>query len=201
MSECTYQRRDIALLEPYYLCPSTSSSTKGDTMKKTWLLVLVVCLCLTLGFSLAQESGDEPGKDRVQVTGETRTRLSASPEEVWELVGDFNGVPKGHPAIAKSTLEDGGKVRRVRTADGAEGVERLITYDAAGMSYSYKTLKGPAPVTDYTATLSVKAADGGSLVTWSGEFVPVGISKADAERAVRGFFQLGLGNLKNLFGS
>ena len=165
-------------------------------MKKIWLLVLVTCL--TLSFSLAQGSGSQP-EDMVQVTVETQ--LSASPAEVWKLVGNFNGVPKWHPAIAKSALEDGGRIRRVRTADGAEGVERLLTYDAAGMSYSYRTLKGPAPVTDYTATLSVKAADGGSLVTWSGEFVPVGISKADAEQAIRGFFQLGLGNLKTLFGS
>ena len=174
------------------------SSTKGDTMKKIGLLILVTCL--TLSFSLAQGSGGETGKENmVQVT--VAMQLSASPEEVWKLVGNFNGVPDWHPAIAKSTLEDGGRVRRVRTADGAEGVERLLTYDAAGMSYSYRTLKGPAPVTDYTATLSVKAADDGSLVTWSGEFAPVGISKADAEKAIRGFFQLGLGNLKTLFGS
>ena len=113
-----------------------SSSLKGYTMKKIWLLVLVTCL--TLSFSLAQGSGGEP-KNRVQVTAETR--IPASPEEVWKLVGNFNGVPKWYPAIAESTLEDGGKVRRVRTADGAEGAERLLTYDDAGMSYSYRTLK------------------------------------------------------------
>jgi mxaD protein len=60
-------------------------------------------------------------------------------------------------------------------------------------------------VNNYKATISVKAKDGGSEVSWKGKFyrsfmdnppVPEGQSDAEAVEAVSAVYQAGLNNLK-----
>jgi hypothetical protein len=62
---------------------------------------------------------------------QAETRLSAPAAAVWDRVGGFNAVPRWHPAISASRLEDGGTVRRVSVAGGGESVERLTDHDEA----------------------------------------------------------------------
>ena len=97
--------------------------------------------------------------------------LSAPPHEIWQAIGDFCDIDDWHPAIASCALkaQDGAVHRLLTLEDGAEFLEKLVAFDAAGLNYTYSIVSSPLPLTDYTATLSVTAGDP-STVAWSGRF-------------------------------
>lgn len=118
--------------------------------------------------------------------------LKKSPEEVWQVIGGFGSLPDWFSFIAKSELEEGGRVRKLATSDGETIVERLEAFDQRGRSYTYSTVEAPFPVRDYLSTLRVLAAPGGSRVEWSGQFLPVGVSDEQASGLFRGIYEDGL---------
>lgn len=131
------------------------------------------------------------------------TKLGVPAQRVWDLIGGFNALSDWHPAVEKSELEEEGKttVRRLTIAGGQTIVERLEHKDDKERLYSYSILSGPLPVADYVATLRVREDDdGGCTVAWSSEFNPAGAPEADAAEVIRGIYQAGFDNLKNIFG-
>jgi hypothetical protein len=120
--------------------------------------------------------------------------LPVPADEVWALIGGFGSLPDWLPYIPRSELSEGGRVRRLANPDGAVIVERLITFDHVGRSYSYAILEAPFPVTNYLSKLEVKEAAGGngSRVEWSGQFTPNGVSDDQASLLFRGIYQDGL---------
>ncbi len=58
--------------------------------------------------------------------------IPASADQVWQLIGGFNSLPDWLPLIPKSELSEGGRVRSLKTADGAVVIERLQGFDNAG---------------------------------------------------------------------
>jgi hypothetical protein len=128
--------------------------------------------------------------------------LPATAAEVWELVGGFNALPEWHPAVRASTLEEGGRVRRLELADGALLVERMVTFDESEHSYGYSIEQGPLPVSGYRSTVRVieQPSGGGSRVEWSGEFAPAGTSEPEAVAVIRGIYRAGLDRLGQRFG-
>lgn len=120
--------------------------------------------------------------------------IHAPIDRVWHKIGDFNSVPEWHPAVAESTLEAGGKVRRVSTSDGEESVERLI---GTGPNwYAYEMVSGPMPVAEFRAILRVDSApDETTLVSWAADYKPLD-SAAEAAAVIRPFLEAGLGNLR-----
>jgi hypothetical protein len=121
-------------------------------------------------------------------------RIPASPDVVWQLIGGFNSLPDWLPYIPSSELSDGGRVRHLATPGGDVIVERLEAFDNAARSYTYSILQAPFPVTGYRATLRVREVEGGreSLVDWSGEFTPVGVSDAEVSQLFEGIYRDGL---------
>ncbi|HXV91677.1 MAG TPA: SRPBCC family protein, partial [Pseudonocardia sp.] len=87
--------------------------------------------------------------------------VPAPAEEVWSLIRDFDGPPGWHPAIEVSELTEGGSgaevgaVRKLTLGDGGVVVERLLTLDDAGRSYTYEILDSPFPVRRYVSTIHV----------------------------------------------
>ena len=122
--------------------------------------------------------------------------IPASADQVWQLIGGFDTLPDWLPFIPKSELSEGGRVRSLQTADGAVVVERLEAFDNAGKTYSYSIVQAPFPATEYLATLKVEAQGEGSRVTWSGRFMPVGVSEAEVEALFGGIYQGGLEALR-----
>jgi hypothetical protein len=128
--------------------------------------------------------------------------LKGSVEEVWAVIGGFDALPQWHPAVKGSTLEEGGRVRRLRLGDGATLIERLETFSEAERSYSYSIEQGPLPVSRYRSLVRVHEQPGksGSRVEWSGEFLPAGASEAEAVAVIRGIYRAGLDQLGERFG-
>ncbi|MER5915012.1 SRPBCC family protein [Streptomyces sp. NPDC001982] len=101
--------------------------------------------------------------------------IPASPDRVWQLIGGFGSLPDWLPFISSSTLEDGGRIRRLSTPEGDAMTERLVTFDESERRYSYAIVEAPFPVTDYLSSLRVHAVSSDASVSevqWSARFIP-----------------------------
>jgi hypothetical protein len=134
--------------------------------------------------------------------------LARSADEVWQVVGDFNGLPRWHPSVEASVLEQaaGGVGRRVTNVGGTaarrELTERLVYFDAAAREYAYTIIAGPAPFVDYVGRFRVEP-DGRERCTFrfTARFrAAPGKSDAEATERIETFYRAGLANLQKMFG-
>ena len=135
--------------------------------------------------------------------------IDAPAAKVWERVRDFNGLPKWHPRIRDSRIEDAlpadkiGCVRNFNLQNGDNIREQLVGMSDYDLFYSYAMLDGPMPLSDYLATLRLTpVTDGGRcFAEWSAEF---SCDPADEDDLVSGIganvFQGGFDALKRHFG-
>lgn len=131
----------------------------------------------------------------------TSIKISASPEQVWQLIGGFDSLPDWLPYIPSSKVSEGGRVRHLANPDGDAIVERLEVFNDKERYYTYSIMKAPFPVTDYLSTIHVKEDTDGksSLVEWSGSFTPVGVSDKEAMDLFHGIYKDGLEALQQAF--
>jgi len=129
--------------------------------------------------------------------------VPASIDEVWRVIGGFNALPEWHPAVNKSELQEGGRVRSMQLAGGASIVERLESFSETDHQYTYSIERGPLPVANYKATIRVRGELGkrGCVVEWSSDFQPAGAGEADAVKAIQSVYQAGFDNLRKMFGA
>ncbi|MCM3141099.1 SRPBCC family protein [Brevibacillus sp. MER 51] len=126
--------------------------------------------------------------------------ISASPDQVWKLIGGFNSLPDWLPYIPSSELSEGGRVRRLENPDGDVIIERLVGFNEKERHYTYSIMQAPFPVTNYESTIRVRENGGkGTLVEWSGHFTPVGVSDDEAIKLFHGIYSDGLEALKKAF--
>ena len=135
----------------------------------------------------------------------------ASPaEKVWERVRDFNALPKWHPRIRDSRIEDAlpsdkiGCIRNFNLQNGDTIREQLLGLSDYDMFCTYSIIESPMPLSDYVATLRLTPVTDGPrcFIEWSAEFE----CDPDAEAGlVQGIgsdvFQTGFGALKRHFGN
>lgn len=100
---------------------------------------------------------------------ELSIEVDAPPDEVWAFIGDPTTVPRWYPKYV--TCEVDGETRTLRSAEGAELVERLLERDEARRSYAYSVLSG-APVSAHRASFEVVPSGAGSRVVWRTEAEP-----------------------------
>jgi len=189
--------------------------TFGVTMKRFALAISVFML-----FWIASAGAHGPVRQKITET----IIVDAPPEAVWEIIKDY-GDMSWHPKVEKTTVEGGnekGAVRVMTLKDGGTITEELKKYNAKKMSYAYKitdmsTVKTiehlgkeepikVLPVTTYSASITVKAKDGGSEVIWKAAFYrgymnnnpPEELNEAAATSAVKAVLQPGLENLKKI---
>ena len=129
------------------------------------------------------------------------TRIGAPADRVWSLIGDFNGLPRWHPEVEKSELQEDGKVRQLSIAGGGQVRERLERRDDEARELSYTIVEGALPATDYLSTIRVTPEPDGAncTVEWHSEFEPAGVSASQACETIRNIYLAGLENLKTLF--
>lgn len=120
------------------------------------------------------------------------TILEAPIEAVWDLLRDFNGHDRWHPAIASSQIERGGDadrvgcVRKFKLADGSELREQLLALSDSDASYSYCLLDTPVPLFNYVShvrLIPVTDADH-TYWQWEGSFSTFPEQKDDLVRMV-----------------
>ena len=103
------------------------------------------------------------------------TVIRAPIDRVWEVLRDFNGHDRWHPAVAESRVERGlrpdnvGCVRAFRLTDGSELRERLLSLSDADTSFSYCLLDTPIPLFNYVAHVRLLPVTDGDRTFWEWE--------------------------------
>jgi hypothetical protein len=139
--------------------------------------------------------------------------INARPEVVWDVVSDFNGLPRWLATITESRIIVGknrevGAIRELRRANGTKVQEKLIAYDPTTMSLGYTYVGGQVGATDYFPTMTVSDAGGGkSKVVWKASFKriaywtdnpPAGQDDATPRDNFNKVYPMGLANLKKV---
>jgi hypothetical protein len=137
-----------------------------------------------------------PNTDLQSVTD--RVELNATPDRVWELLGQFGG--NWHPLIAsiRVTGTGIGQLRTIETIDGKQIIERLEAIDNSARFYRYTNIAG-IPASDYSAILEVKPSGTGSSVEWRAQFLADGQGTLVVRTIVSTLFKTGLESLKPRF--
>ncbi|MEO1200605.1 MAG: SRPBCC family protein [Pseudomonadota bacterium] len=135
----------------------------------------------------------------------TSSVIDVSATRVWERVRDFNGLPRWHPAIRDSRIENGepadkvGCIRDFHLQNGDRIRERLLGLSDYDMFCTYAILESPMPLTEYIATLRLTPITDGDrcFAEWTAEFE---CADADEEGLVTNIgdnvFQAGFSALK-----
>jgi uncharacterized protein YndB with AHSA1/START domain len=104
--------------------------------------------------------------------------IDAPAAKVWEKVRDFNALPRWHPRIRDSRIENGepsdrvGCVRDFNLQNGDRIREKLLGLSDYDMFCTYGILESPMPLTDYVATLRLTPITDGdrTFAEWTAEF-------------------------------
>jgi len=149
---------------------------------------------MKIGFASAAVVGLLAATPAFALEASKTVDVAASPEKVWQTIGDFCGIANWHPAIEKCVpgQQNGMPTRTLSLKGGGTILEQQTGRSDSGMQYSYTILQSPLPVTDYHSTISVKKVGSGSVITWSGTFKANGASDADATKAIQGIYDSGL---------
>lgn len=135
--------------------------------------------------------------------------IPAPIDSVWERIRDFNGLPKWHPRIRESRIENAepadrvGCIRNFQLQNGDTIREQLLGLSDYDMFCTYAILESPMPLSNYVATLRLtKVTDGDhSFAEWSADF---DCSLDDENDLIDGIgnnvFQGGFDALKRHFG-
>ena len=135
--------------------------------------------------------------------------INAASDRVWERVRDFNALPKWHPRIRDSRIEDAlpsdkvGCIRNFNLQNGDNIREQLVGLSDFDLFCSYTMLEGPMPLWDYMATLRFTPVTDGArtFAEWSAE---ISCDPGDETDLVGGIgtnvFQGGFDALKRHFG-
>jgi hypothetical protein len=127
---------------------------------------------------------------------------------VWEVIRDFNAMPRWHPLIADSRIENGfaadkvGCIRDFRLRDGGRIREQLLTLSDFDYQCTYSILESPMPIVNYIATLKLTPVTDGNrtFAEWSAEFDCDEAQERElADNIGQGVFQAGFDALKQRF--
>ena len=136
--------------------------------------------------------------------------INASADKVWERVRDFNALPKWHPRIRDSRIEDAlpsdkiGCVRNFNLQNGDNIREQLVGLSDYDLFFSYSMLEGPMPLSDYIATFRLTPITDGDrcFAEWSAEFECAPENESDLVNGIStNVFQGGFDALKRHFGN
>jgi hypothetical protein len=104
--------------------------------------------------------------------------IDAPTAKVWEKLRDFNALPRWHPAIRDSRIENGepsdrvGCVRDFHLQNGDRIREKLLGLSDYDYFCTYSILESPMPLTGYVATLRLTPVTDGdrTFAEWTAEF-------------------------------
>lgn len=131
-----------------------------------------------------------------------KAQINASVEEVWQIISDFNSLPKFLEAAVKSELEGEGvgTIRIITLPDGAILKERLESIDNEAKTLEYSITEGPLPVENYLSKIKLTPVGDKCEIEWSSQFSAAGVDDEEAKTIISGIYQSGFDGLAKLFG-
>jgi hypothetical protein len=138
------------------------------------------------------------------------TVVNAPADEVWKVIGDFNGLPEWLPGIVSSEIRGGGPanepgaVRVLTLPEGPPVVELLHGISSRERSMTYEILESSLGIANYVSTLSVRPVTDGNraYIEWSADFdaEPGQDASERAQFIATVIYGAGLNALKERFG-
>ncbi|MCY4541356.1 MAG: SRPBCC family protein [Rhodobacteraceae bacterium] len=134
--------------------------------------------------------------------------IEAPANDVWQRVRDFNGLPRWHPRIADSRIEDAlppdqvGCIRSFRLQNGDQIRERLLGLSDYDLFCTYSILDSPMQLENYIATLRLTPVTDGDrcFIEWTAEFdCDVDVEADLVSGIANDVFQTGFDALKRHF--
>ncbi len=101
--------------------------------------------------------------------GKAEVTIARTPEDVWALVGQFEGLDTWMPGIDSCEMD--GDVRKLQTM-GMEIHEQLKGRDESARSISYSIVQSPMPLEHHLATITISPDGDGSRLEWTYEVRP-----------------------------
>lgn len=101
------------------------------------------------------------------------TVIDAPLAAVWDILRDFNGHDRWHPAVSRSRLEGGkttdqiGAVRNFVLKSGARIREQLLALSDREHRFRYAIVESDVPLLDYVAEVALKSVTDGDRTFWS----------------------------------
>ena len=126
-------------------------------------------------------------------------------DTLWARIRDFNALPKWHPVIKDSRIENSmasdqvGCIRYFHTTDGGLIRERLLGLSDYDYTCVYEIVESPMGVSNYVATLKLTPVTDGdrSFAEWSAEFDCAPDRDVELSQTIgQGVFQTGFDALK-----
>ena len=142
----------------------------------------------------------------MQVKVSRSTVIDAPLPAVWEVLRDFNGHDRWHPAVARSTLEEAsrtdeiGAVRSFQLAGGERLREQLLSLSDKDHSFRYAIVDSEIPLHDYVAKVSLKPVTDGDRTfwSWSSRFrTPKGREQELARLVAEGVYEAGFDAIRS----
>ena len=134
------------------------------------------------------------------VTVRRSTVIDAPVAAVWDVLRDFNGHDRWHPAVARSSLEDNqrtdqvGCVRNFVLESGERLRERLLGLSDKQRSFRYTIVESDVPLINYVAEVELKPVTDGDRTfwSWSSRFeTPKGREQELAQLVAEGVYEAG----------
>ena len=135
------------------------------------------------------------------------TIVDAPIEAVWDVLRDFNGHDRWHPAVARSRLEGArstftpGCVRNFVLTSGERLRERLLSLSDAEHHFRYAIVESEVPLIDYVAEVGLRPVTDGDRTfwTWSSRFAtPPGQEATLSELVAREVYEAGFEAVRRL---
>jgi Polyketide cyclase / dehydrase and lipid transport len=117
-------------------------------------------------------------------------RVDVSADAVWKLISNF-GDTSWMPAGTQATLVGSGvgMERQIVAGPGKTIHERLEALDPAARTLTYAIpVNVPFPVTNYHATMKVRASGNGCELEWSARYDVAPAAEAEIAKAVQGVY-------------
>jgi carbon monoxide dehydrogenase subunit G len=123
--------------------------------------------------------------------------ISATPDQVWAVLGDLSTVGKWIPGVTAVSID--GMQRVCTFTDGHVQREQISDYSPTARSYHYRIEGAPLPVTDNVGSFTVQHEDGTTRVVWESSFRPLDPAMAEQLAEMwQPYLPMVLGNLKKL---
>lgn len=122
--------------------------------------------------------------------------IDASPEAVWDVLGDLGATDEWLPGIVAALME--GSTRICTTADGFEIREEISDYQPERRTFRYQHVQVPMPIENSGGSFVVEPdEDGSALVVLESSFEAVeSAQEAQVGQMINRAFQQALESLK-----
>jgi uncharacterized protein YndB with AHSA1/START domain len=121
--------------------------------------------------------------------------IAATPEDVWDVLGDLAATTEWLPGTVSAHME--GTIRVCAMADGNTIREEIHDYSPERRTYTYRHLEVPLPVRDSSGTFTVEPDDGAAVVVLDARFEPLDAAMEDElERMFGGALEQALESLR-----